>query len=114
MPKPDYDTTLARIAGNIAGHILASAPGGSAAGSEIAFEAVLIARAIVAEIKRTEPETAQATATQRDVLCELADLWRLEANELAEVDERDVALRLKEAAGELLDVLRTEPREESK
>ena len=62
MPKPDYDTTLARIAGNIAGHMWSvPKPAGRTGASlrrtplEIARESVVLARIIVAEIKRTEP-----------------------------------------------------------
>ena len=61
MPKPDYDTTLARIAGNIAGHMIEDVrAGGNARACEIvAKSAVAIARAIVAEVKRTK--TAENT-----------------------------------------------------
>jgi hypothetical protein len=62
MPKPDYDTTLARIAGNIAGHMWSvPTPAGQIGASlkrtplEVGRESVAIARAIVAEVKRTEP-----------------------------------------------------------
>jgi hypothetical protein len=61
-PRPDYDTTLARIAGNIAGRMWrVPKPAGQIGASlkrtpsEIARESVAIARAIVAEVKRTEP-----------------------------------------------------------
>lgn len=50
MAKPDYDTTVARIAGNIA-----SAMDHCRSDESIAEDAVRIARAIVAEVKRTEP-----------------------------------------------------------
>jgi len=62
MPKPDYDTTLARIAGNIASGIakdfFPTEPGdpqGPQVHQDIARCAVGIARAIVDDIKRTEP-----------------------------------------------------------
>lgn len=56
MPKPDYDTTVARIAGNIASGLLSHEM--NAANfpvEELAGDAVRLARAIVAEVKRTEP-----------------------------------------------------------
>lgn len=64
MAKPDYDTTIARIAGNIAGIVLAQTHSGhTALGDDaltiIAATSVQIARAIVAEVKRTTPETSQ-------------------------------------------------------
>jgi hypothetical protein len=52
MPKPNYDTTLARIAGSI---IAAIADAGQGVGESDVRQAVWAARAIVAEIKRTEP-----------------------------------------------------------
>ncbi len=61
--KRKYDSTVARIAGNIAGHVMANlmsipgiqgtAPADAAFG--IATSSVAIARAIVAETIRTEP-----------------------------------------------------------
>jgi hypothetical protein len=66
MPKPDYDTTLAHVAGNIAGMIWATPkPAGTVGASlqrtpqEVARYAVLLARAIVAEVRRTEPQRAE-------------------------------------------------------
>lgn len=55
MPKPDYDTTVARMAGNIAG-TLAVDPILRGNTADIASVSVAIARAIVAEVKRTEPQ----------------------------------------------------------
>lgn len=66
MSKPrDYDTTIARIAGNIASG-LASKPDLNASGfnggdgirdwaQSVTLISVALARAIVAEVKRTEP-----------------------------------------------------------
>jgi hypothetical protein len=61
MAKPDYDTTLARIAGNVAGHLACSQEwrrndyrADASQYKTIAFQSVRIARSIVAEIKRTE------------------------------------------------------------
>jgi hypothetical protein len=57
MAKPDYDTTLARIAGNIASSLAhRSADGEGWTEDAIARYSVDIARQIVAEVKRTEPE----------------------------------------------------------
>lgn len=55
MSKPNYDTTLARIAGNIAGNLvtgceIADSPKGL---EVVAAASVALARAIVAEVKRT-------------------------------------------------------------
>lgn len=65
--KPDYDTTVARIAGNIIGHLVqrTHAPGNDGFVGVIPDEvtvynvraAVAAARAIVAEVKRTESPT---------------------------------------------------------
>jgi hypothetical protein len=56
--KRKYDSTVARIAGNIAGHILNDSYEGSETFSpaSVAEAAVKVARAIVAETERTEPE----------------------------------------------------------
>ena len=55
MAKPDYDTTVARIAGNIASGLLSHASTASNFPVEaLAGDAVRLARAIVAEVKRTE------------------------------------------------------------
>lgn len=57
MNKQDYDTTIARIAGNL---LSGSVVGGS---SEVlkakAQGAVALARAIVEEVKRTQPANPQ-------------------------------------------------------
>jgi hypothetical protein len=47
QPK-DYDTTLARIAGNVAAGLAASVPH-----DQLAFQSVKLAREIVDEVKRT-------------------------------------------------------------
>ena len=52
MGKPDYDTTLARMAGNIAAALL-TVGRGTWDETYVAGKAVSVARAIVAEIKRT-------------------------------------------------------------
>jgi hypothetical protein len=52
MAKPDAQT-VAQMAATIASGLAAS---GSANISELAVDAVRIARAIVAEVKRTQPE----------------------------------------------------------
>lgn len=54
MPKPDYDTTLARIAGNIAAGLVMHQEFGPC--QDTVERAVELARAVVAEIKRTEPQ----------------------------------------------------------
>lgn len=61
MAKPDYDTTVARMAGNIAGTVLGAVhdpntPLGENALTIVAATSVYIARAIVAEVKRTTPK----------------------------------------------------------
>lgn len=62
-PKP-YDTTVARIAGNILGHLATQTAGqintfGRISTDDVAVAvAVRLARAIVAETIRTEPEKA--------------------------------------------------------
>lgn len=62
MSKPKYDTTVARIAGNIAsGMASRSLPVGKDMVYQYAEESVALARAIVAKVKRTEtPEGEQA------------------------------------------------------
>lgn len=70
MAKPDYDTTLARIAGNIAGHLIGLDGYGESTTPEgqqwIAATSVEIARAIVQEIRdspaRPEASTDPAPA----------------------------------------------------
>lgn len=67
--KRKYDSTVARIAGNIAsgimGHLMTTkdithqAPGEICAA--VAVSSVAIARAIVQEVQRTEPETTETT-----------------------------------------------------
>jgi hypothetical protein len=57
--KPDYDTSLGRMAGNIAAGLVTLVRSGDLASkynkTQIAAYAVELAREIVAEIKRTEP-----------------------------------------------------------
>jgi hypothetical protein len=61
--KPDYDTTVARIAGNIAsGLVASSAP---LADADLVATAVLMARAIVAEVRELERQDHNA-AVQKD------------------------------------------------
>lgn len=57
MSKPDYDTTVARIAGNIAsGLALRLITDGRTIEEDIvAVDCVSLARAIVTEVKRTQP-----------------------------------------------------------
>ena len=63
MPKPDYDTTLARMAGNIAG-ALAALDGDLDSierhRDDLAITAVALARAIVREVQRTTPKDPQS------------------------------------------------------
>lgn len=54
--KKKYDSTVARIAGNIAGVLEAERPYALGEEVKIAARAVALARAIVAEVERTEPE----------------------------------------------------------
>jgi hypothetical protein len=68
----DYDTTIARIAGNITPAMVDMPgfrlPNGAADGDAIAKVAVAMARAIVAEVKRTEvvvPEPVPLTYVSR-------------------------------------------------
>lgn len=58
MPKPDYDTGLARMAGNIAAGIVADyvLPLTPATKNSIAQESVDIARRIVAELQGFTPK----------------------------------------------------------
>jgi hypothetical protein len=60
-PQPIHinDTTVARIAGHIAGHIWSACDDPSPKDSDVAHDAVLLARAIVAEVRRTEPTPEQ-------------------------------------------------------
>lgn len=61
--KKTYDSTVARIAGNIlSGHKLAL---DEANRPQMVYEAVRTARAIVAEVQRTEPQE-----TKVDGICE--------------------------------------------
>lgn len=54
----DYDSTVARIAGNLlSGMRLVGIPADVA--EERARDAVIVARAIIAEVKRTEPAPSQ-------------------------------------------------------
>ena len=57
--KRAYDSTVARIAGNIAGHMLQDTPNND--GARIATESVWLARLIVEEVKRTEPASPAGT-----------------------------------------------------
>lgn len=52
MPLRKYDSTIARIAGNIASRVGTNSP---AADADVARRCVALARAIVAEVERTEP-----------------------------------------------------------
>jgi hypothetical protein len=62
MSKPKYDSTVARIAGNI----LSGYRGGPTDEEDaLVGWAVEIARAIVAETKRTEPEPSNEGDTNR-------------------------------------------------
>lgn len=56
MSKPDYDTTLARIAGNIAGPLAAENARGQwkLSSAQVAAEAIELARLIVAGLRPTE------------------------------------------------------------
>jgi len=53
--KRKYDSTVARIAGNIAGHMLRDNDGDTRNSEAVAVDAVYLARKIVAEVERTEP-----------------------------------------------------------
>jgi len=59
MPKPTYDTTLARIAGNIMAGMVGTLPltRDPDAQRHMAIVAVDLARHIVAQVRATEPET---------------------------------------------------------
>lgn len=56
MSKRDYDSTVARIAGNIASGYMSDKAVFHESDELVAVWAVSLARAIVAEVKRTEPE----------------------------------------------------------
>jgi hypothetical protein len=66
MPKPDYDTSLARMAGNIAAGMVRarwfrqmtanSLMEQAEAADVVAADAVQVARAIIREIKATTPK----------------------------------------------------------
>lgn len=56
--KKKYDSTVARIAGNIAGHFVRW-PVGHTDVADFAAISVAFARAIVAEVERTEPVKAE-------------------------------------------------------
>jgi hypothetical protein len=58
MPTKKYDSTVARIAGNVAGQAMKGHDwsDGDDAYVRLAIQCVKIARAIVAEVERTEPE----------------------------------------------------------
>lgn len=60
--KRKYDSTVARIAGNILGGFVTTESPRLTPGSakDLAEEAVLLARAIVEEVQRTEPDTEPA------------------------------------------------------
>ncbi len=64
-PSRDYDSTIARIAGNIASGIMGNneipplGAGVNAARQKMAESCVDIARRIVAEVKRTEPQESK-------------------------------------------------------
>lgn len=56
MPKPTYDTTVARIAGNILGHLLLDVNDRmNRVDPRAVVVAVAAARAIVDEVRRTTP-----------------------------------------------------------
>ena len=63
QPKKKYDSTVARIAGNVAGQAMKNHDwsDGDDAFLRLSIHCVKIARAIVAETERTEPEVAQET-----------------------------------------------------
>lgn len=60
--KPDYDQTVARIAGNIAAGMVSQEKQPS--GSVLARRAVSIARLIIDEVRRTEPKKDDAWFTR--------------------------------------------------
>lgn len=69
--KPKYDTTVARIAGNILGGMLAdpNVTAGSAESRAILVgNAVTLARAIVAEVQRTEPQPVEAPTPETETV----------------------------------------------
>jgi hypothetical protein len=55
VKQRDYDSTVARIAGNILGHLL----GTNGHMLDAVEQAVELARAIVDEVKRTEPKAGE-------------------------------------------------------
>lgn len=57
MTKKKYDSTVARIAGNVAGQVMVFGEGIDP--EWIAKMSVSVARAIVAEVERTEPQEPQ-------------------------------------------------------
>lgn len=59
MAKRDYDSTVARIAGNIVGTLGVPIVEAADLRKDFAIRAVAMARAIVAEVKRTEPNAAE-------------------------------------------------------
>lgn len=63
--KRKYDATVARIAGNIAGILEAERPYATDEEMRVAARAVALARAIVAEVERTEPVVSPASDPQR-------------------------------------------------
>lgn len=61
MANRKYDSTVARIAGNIAsGLAMKVLEAGSVDAEVLAHDCVELARAIVAEVERTEPVTEKA------------------------------------------------------
>lgn len=64
QPKRDYDSTVARIAGNIAAGLVTTHTFGPEGGQyhRLAPTAVNIARWIVAEVKATEPRVGEEQA----------------------------------------------------
>ena len=64
QPKRNYDSTVARIAGNIASGFASNllSHRDPVTAEAIARDSVALARLIVAEVRRTEPAAAEGTA----------------------------------------------------
>lgn len=60
-PQPRYDTTLARMAGTIAAGLVSSPQFEIGHATRIAEVSVVVARAIVAEVERTEPRPEEGS-----------------------------------------------------
>jgi hypothetical protein len=65
--KKKYDSTVARIAGNIAAGLLADMQIYGSRHDLVAIEAVKLARAIVAEVELTEPEPKALSVTWQPI-----------------------------------------------